>query len=133
MSESKYSTLACVNVFRAAGRGDCSNRGPSSFYHEVQFVYCANDEQIERITMGREREEILNDILQTPDLNPIAEKVFVAMQLTQGDRVYHYVVPLSMLLEGKQTMAGGNFIATTDSRFRDIAETMAVHDRVESR
>lgn len=125
----QFNKLQCVSIYRSAG-SDCTNGGPSSFYNTIQLVY-KDGAQIERYDMMTHSETILNEILGTPELDPIAEKVFVALQLTQGDSVYHYAVPLSMLLEGKQTMAGGNLIACSDSRFRRIAQSMAVHDRVE--
>ena len=125
-----FKLLTNISIYRAAGRGDCSNGGASSFYDSVQFVYLEG-EQVERLDMVRNREAILNDILATEGLDPIAEKVFVCLQLTQERGAHYYAVPLSLLLEGRQSMAGGNLLSCSDSRFRNITEAMRIHDRVE--
>ena len=88
--------------------GDCTNNGLTSREDSIILNYGQN--------------------LQT-DLIPDDELILV--ERTIFGKQSNYAVPAGLFKSGRHSMAGGNFIYTSDSRFPSDAP-ISVHDRVET-
>ena len=88
--------------------GDCTNNGLTSREDSIILHYGQN--------------------LQT-DLIPDDELILV--ERTIFGKQSNYAVPAGLFKSGRHSMAGGNFIYTSDSRFPSDAP-ISVHDRVET-
>lgn len=89
--------------------GDATNGGPSSKFSSFTLI-----------------DPMIEGPFEPSDNIP--ELVLVRRQL--GGSEYIHAVPAS--LAGKQTMFGGNFIYTSDSRFSVVSKyPIPVHDRIE--
>ena len=98
-----------VSVLRDANGYDCTMQGPSSKLAKFTLIDDA-------VLAPFEPDE------NAPEINLVRRTI--------GGHEYVHAVPAS--LAGKQVMFGGNFIYTSDSRFRKInAYPIPVHDRVE--
>lgn len=93
-------------VFRHS-LGDCTNNGLTSREDSIILHFGSN--------------------LQT-DLIPDDELILV--ERTLFGKQANYAVPAGIFKSGRHSMAGGNFIYTSDSRFPSDAP-ISVHDRVE--
>jgi hypothetical protein len=65
------------------------------------------------------------------DIDMIPEDELVLIERTLWGKPANYAVPAGVYRSGKHSMAGGNFVYTSDSRFPSDAP-ISVHDRVES-
>ena len=98
--------------------GDCTNNGLTSrqdsiwLYSDVDINNPAIREELAAIN---EKNEIL---------------VLVKRGLFLGRQLPDIAVPFSILDSGRHSMAGGNFVYTSDSRFPS-GSPISVHDRVE--
>lgn len=105
-----------VFVYRCAAFGDTSNSGPSSRYSRA-ILY---------------QEKIPNG-----NIFALSHDTFPLMLMERGD--YLYTVPFNIGhfnepsgSDKKWRMFGGNFVYSSDSRFRDVSVgPLPVHDRVE--
>lgn len=98
-----------VGVLRNARLGDATVGGPSATTDSFTLV----DAMVKGPSMPSD---------EHPEINLVRRVI--------GGRDYVHAVPLS--LAGKQTMFGGNFIHTSDSRFRAVnLYPIPIHDRVE--
>jgi hypothetical protein len=99
-----------VEVYRGAEIGDCTNGGPSSKVKGFTLI----DDEVPGIFEPTE---------DRPALVLVRRVVF--------GKPYIHAVPYSM--KDEQTMMGGNFVYTSDSRLRAVSQyPIPVHDRVES-
>lgn len=102
-----------VDVLRPAHGADCTNGGVTS---RVTSAVLVDAQRLPEIFDATER---------TPALVVMWDKRYLGG--------YIYAVPADLV--GKRPMFGGNFVYTSDSRFRDVSGSGApipVHDRVES-
>lgn len=98
--------------------GDCTNNGLTSRHDSVWLysdVDMNNPEVREELATINEKTEIL---------------VLVKRGLFLGRQLSDIAVPFSILDSGRHSMAGGNFVYTSDSRFPGDSP-ISVHDRVE--
>ena len=106
-----------INVYRQADCGDCTNGGVTSKYERL-LLLC-------------------NEGFVDVDLdNPPEELVRVVSRDLFGKVVYH-IEPFASVKKGNiGWMMGGNYAATSDSRFADmvggIYGAIPVHDRQET-
>ena len=116
-----------VNVYRAAGYGDCTNGGLSSRFDELCLVNADGpfepSEKCPAVIMESHYKgclRIVPVILQSPP---------------SGEGIAIWAVDKT-----KWYMAGGNYAATSDSRFNELAAKLLghtfyaavkIHDRVE--
>lgn len=108
-----------VSIFRPADMGDCTNDGVTGLKRNAQDVFLlgvpdGNYDQAELVERLKSGESI------------------VVLQLVRrrfGAETYVHAVPF---LEGRPTAAGGNFVYTSDSRFRAAVcpYPISVHDHV---
>ena len=111
MYVSNSNTHLTVSVLRAADRSDCSIGGLSSTVTSVDLFATFAD---------------------IPEGFPLDKALVVVKRKVFGE-VYVHAQPADRMAPGSY-MSGGNFIYTTDSRWRDItgvAYPIAVHDRRE--
>lgn len=100
-----------VEVFRGANGHDCTNNGLSSLVDEVILV----GDMIEGVDEVKEGQAYLE----------------VGSITFRGKTTYH-AKPVNFGLKGVPFMFGGNFVWTSDSRFREhFNEPLAIHDRQE--
>lgn len=100
-----------VSVYRDASGTDCTNGGASSRF--TRFVLC-----------GEGIPEVFAPSEDAPAL------VLVRRKLRGGD--YLHAEPVGLRDAGLPVMFGGNFIASSDSRFRAACGiAVAIHDRTE--
>ena len=98
--------------------GDCTNNGVTA--RTNRFNLMTEEEAMENLDfLGMTKEEI--------------DEVLIIKTKNLGKEVYIYAVPLASLMDEKWYMMGGNFVYTSDSRFREEvnAYPIPVHDRVE--
>lgn len=104
-----------ISVYRAADMRDCTNGGISSKYGELLLI-CPEG------------------FLQIDEDNPPENLVKLVRRDLFGGTVYH-IEPV-VRPRGAGWMAGGNYAATSDSRFSRMLNGMygavSVHDRQES-
>lgn len=112
-----------VNILRS-DLGDCSNRGATSPVRSKDKIVVVFDEAIDR---GNYKLEDCKD-----DDRFICLKVVRRWVGTPNE--YLHVEPMFDRPEGVAgPMMGGNYITTSDSRFRDVARyPLPVHDRFET-
>lgn len=93
--------------------GDCTNNGLTSKVNNVDLYSEVAEQDYEF-------------------LNNLDEDVLVLVKRGsfQGHPLGDIAVPWSIYKEGRHSMAGGNFVYTSDSRFPSEAP-ISVHDRVE--
>jgi len=93
--------------------GDCTNNGLTSKVNNVDLYSEVTEEDYEF-------------------LNALDEDVLILVKRGsfQGYSLGDIAVPWSLYKEGRRSMAGGNFVYTSDSRFPSEAP-ISVHDRVE--
>lgn len=89
--------------------GDCSNNGLTSKYDHLNLYH------------GDLNEEEINELPE--DSLILIERVLFGKQA-------NYAVPVEIYKTKRHSMAGGNWVYTSDSRFPSDAP-IAVHDRVE--
>lgn len=97
-----------VEVYRAAGRGDCSLGGVTAKHNHLLLVGPG-----------------VAEVFPVCDRNP-------AVRLVRNARTRHtYAVPIECVGDGTgEYMMGGNFIYSCDSRFRNLNNgPIPVHDR----
>lgn len=103
-----------IDVYRH-GKYDCTNGGISSRFTELLLI-CDNG------------------FITIDDENPPENAVKLVKRHLFGSDIYH-IEPLTAP-KGAGWMMGGNYAATSDSRFRDMVGGMygavAIHDRQES-
>ena len=104
-----------VHVLRPADGRDCTNRGVSARFTDFTVV-------------DAEISGPFEPSADRPELRIVRRVI--------GGKPYLHLVPAAFLdEEGKQTtqsMFGGNFAYTSDSRFCEVAEyPLPIHDRVE--
>ena len=92
--------------------GDCTNNGLTSKKDSL-YLYS-------KITESN-REQ----------LDELEEDVLILIERTLFGKQSNYAVPYSIFKSGRQSMAGGNFVYTSDSRFPSAAP-ISVHDRLEN-
>jgi len=114
-----------VSVYRNAEIGDCTNGGISSQYNKLILI--AEHVKLERV------EQFCNKY--NYDINTCVQ---VYTRNLQG-RNYVVVTPIHLHENNSKqwTMFGGNYIGTSDSRFKNITKNhegypVAIHDRVEN-
>jgi len=93
--------------------GDCSNNGLTSKVNNVDLYSEVTESDYEAL------ESLDDDVL-----------VLVKRGSFMGRQLGDIAVPFSILKSGRHSMAGGNFVYTSDSRFPGDAP-ISVHDRVE--
>lgn len=102
-----------VNVYRFPF-GDCTNGGVSEKFNTL-LIPC-------------------DDGNETVDLdNPPENFCVIEKRILWGEKHY-YIVPYALKQSGRWVMMGGNFAFTSDSRFKECAESwqpLPIHDRVE--
>ena len=96
--------------------GDCTNNGLSS---KVTHAYLVWDLD------STEKDQLLEDFYFVK-----GEDFFVIKERTLFGKHSMIAVPYSIYKSGKQSMMGGNFLYTSDSRFPSD-HPIAIHDRVE--
>jgi len=90
--------------------GDCTNHGLTSKYDHLNLYY------------GQLNEE---------EINELPEDSLILIERVLWGEPAHYAVPVEIYKSGRHSMAGGNFVYTSDSRFPEKAP-LSVHDRVEN-
>ena len=90
--------------------GDCTNSGLTSKYDHLNLYY------------GQLNEE---------EINEVPEDSLILIERVLWGEPAHYAVPVEIYKSGQHSMAGGNFVYTSDSRFPEEAP-LSVHDRVEN-
>ena len=90
--------------------GDCTNHGLTSKYDHLNLYY------------GQLNEE---------EINELPEDSLILIERVLCGEPAHYAVPVEIYKSGRHSMAGGNFVYTSDSRFPEKAP-LSVHDRVEN-
>ena len=90
--------------------GDCTNSGLTSKYDHLNLYY------------GQLNEE---------EINELPEDSLILIERVLWGKPAHYAVPVEIYKSGRHSMAGGNFVYTSDSRFPEKAP-LSVHDRVEN-
>ena len=90
--------------------GDCTNSGLTSKYDHLNLYY------------GQLNEE---------EINKLPEDSLILIERVLWGKPAHYAVPVEIYKSGRHSMAGGNFVYTSDSRFPEKAP-LSVHDRVEN-
>lgn len=99
-----------VNVLRST-LGDCTAGGVTSKYDTFLLV----GEGIPELFEAREGEVVLR-----------------LVKRNIGGKEYLHVEPTEEITRGRWVMFGGNFIFSSDSRFRNVSQyPLAVHDRIE--
>ena len=93
--------------------GDCTNNGLTSKVNNLDLYYDVTEADYEAL------DALDEDVL-----------VLVKRGSFQGRALGDIAVPFSILKAGRWSMAGGNFVYTSDSRFPSEAP-ISVHDRVE--
>jgi len=113
-----------VSVYRNADIQDCTNGGISSKYNKLILI--AEDVKLERV------EQFCNK--NNYDINTCVQ---VYTRNLQGHN-YVVVTPIHLHTNNSKawTMFGGNYIGTSDSRFKNITKNqeqnpIAIHDRQE--
>jgi len=93
--------------------GDCTNNGLTSKVNNVDLYSEVTEQDYEF-------------------LNALDEDVLILVKrgMALGRQLGDIAVPWSLYREGRLSMAGGNFVYTSDSRFPADAP-ISVHDRVE--
>lgn len=119
-----HSGVDFVSVLRRAD-GDCSLNGISAKHNFLILVAETNKDFAS---------EIPSDARACLEVhakkNPAA---CIVVRRVVGGHDYPTVYPLAPWLEGKWLMAGGNFITSSDGRYRErYPLALPVHDRIES-
>lgn len=108
-----------VGIYGDRSLGDCTNGGLTSKIHSAwMFIDCSRDEAIRYCKKN--------------NMDPDFQLLLVRRKLAWLDNA-DYVEPLTKP-EGKWNMFGGNFVYTSDSRFREYTGSslpLPVHDRFE--
>lgn len=100
----------CVNVFRT-NFGDCTNNGISARFDQIYIEHPEGNEVI--------------------DLDEAPENFCIVRHKELFGKVYIDVVPYH--LKDRWCMMGGNFVYSSDSRFRELNEyPIPIHDRIEN-
>jgi len=90
--------------------GDCTNNGVTS---KVDSIYLHHGPDAD-----------------LADLEDLPDDELILVERTLGGRDAWYAVPVGAYKNNRGTMAGGNFIYSSDSRFPSDAP-ISVHDRIE--
>ena len=96
--------------------GDCTNSGLSSKVTHAYLVWDLDP---------TEKDQLLEDFYFVK-----GEDFFVIKERTIFGKHSMIAVPYSIYKSGRQSMMGGNFLYTADSRFPS-EHPIAIHDRVE--
>lgn len=109
-----------VGIYRDSSLGDCTNGGLTSKVDSAWlFIDCTREEAIA--------------YCELKDTNP-NEQLFLERRELPWTKNADYVTPL-VERKGLLRMFGGNFVYTSDSRFREYCGTtqpLPVHDRYET-
>lgn len=89
--------------------GDCTNNGLTSKHDRLMLCY--------------------GDLNQE-EINELPEDSLILIERVLWGKPAPYAVPVEIYKSGRHSMAGGNFVYTSDSRFPGSAP-LSVHDRVE--
>jgi hypothetical protein len=110
-----------VSIYRS-DLGDCTNRGITSPARSQDKIFVVFDEAVEQGNW---------DLVACKD-NP----KFVCLKIVRrniGGGLYLHIEPMFDRGSGVGPMAGGNFVFTSDSRFRRVSQyPLPVHDRWET-
>jgi hypothetical protein len=98
--------------------GDCTNNGLTSKKDSIELYY------------GSDLTLALDSVRTEGILDELPEDSLILIERNLFGKPANYAVPVSILKKGKHSMAGGNFIYTSDSRFPHDGP-ISVHDRVE--
>ena len=90
--------------------GDCTNDGLTSKYDNLDLYYGQLDNEA---------------------IDKLAEDSLILIERVLWGKQANYAVPVEIYKSGRHSMAGGNFIYTSDSRFPSDSP-ISVHDRVEN-
>lgn len=104
------------------GKTDCTNSGLSSRMENAECHFFSDSE-----AEGYSPEGAQRIALEIPKENQNKEFVIVE-DICCGARRLR-AIPANLLLTNKWTMFGGNYLATSDSRF--FENPVQIHDRVE--
>lgn len=114
-----------LNVYRSADGANCTNGGYTARFTQLTLVGVRDETKGHNAPvepLGR----------QSQVFAPTAERPAVILVKRHIGRILWHLVPAGF--EGQWFMFGGNYAATSDSRFGDITGiygAIAVHDRVE--
>lgn len=98
--------------------GDCTNNGLTSEKDSIELYY------------GSDLTEAINSVKTQGILDTLPEDSLVLIERNLFGKPANYAVPVSILKKGQMSMAGGNWVYTSDSRFPHSGP-LSVHDRVE--
>jgi len=101
----KVSTYVYKNTL-----GDCTNNGLTSKHDNLDLYYGQLDNEA---------------------IDKLAEDSLILIERVLWGKQANYAVPVEIYKSGRHSMAGGNFIYTSDSRFPSDSP-ISVHDRVEN-
>lgn len=101
----KVSTYVYKNTL-----GDCTNNGLTSKHDNLDLYYGQLDNEA---------------------IDKLAEESLILIERVLWGKQANYAVPVEIYKSGRHSMAGGNFIYTSDSRFPSDSP-ISVHDRVEN-
>jgi hypothetical protein len=119
-----HTGIDLVTVLRSAD-GDCSCGGITTKHAHLILVAETTEEDASKIPSDA-RACLERHVKNTPGA------CIVVMRKPCG-KLYPTVYPLAAWLEGKWLMAGGNFVTSCDSRFRErYPLALPVHDRIEN-
>ena len=90
--------------------GDCTNNGLTSKYDKINLYH------------GQ---------LDSEKINELPENSLILVERVLFGKQANYAVPVEIYKSKRHSMAGGNFIYTSDSRFPSSAP-ISVHDRIEN-
>jgi hypothetical protein len=104
-----------VNVMVDADGSDCSNRGIT--YHKTNLLLVDT--------------KLKDGLYEPKEGEPYL--TLVRRQIRMGEPEYIHAVPTVNGVPKKNTMFGGNFVYSSDSRFSNVNRyPIPVHDRVET-
>lgn len=90
--------------------GDCTNNGLTNNYDHLYLYHGHLDDEI---------------------INELPEDSLILIERVLWGKQANYAVPVEIYKSKRHSMAGGNFIYTSDSRFPSDAP-ISVHDRIEN-
>lgn len=90
--------------------GDCTNNGLTNKYDHLYLYHGQLDDEV---------------------INELPEDSLILIERVLWGKQANYAVPVEIYKSGRHSMAGGNFVYTSDSRFPEEAP-ISVHDRIEN-